>query len=255
MTDKRAVVVLSGGMDSTVLLDKMIDEGWLITSCVSFNYGQRHKKELEFASKAAQGYSIKHHLIDLWSSGITEALAPSGSSLITDTDVPDGHYAEETMKATVVPNRNMMMISMAGAIAVSEGANAIALGVHAGDHFIYPDCRIGFVGVAALALYLGNEDFGELWRAPIYAPFIGKTKAEIAEIGFRQGTRFNRTWSCYKGGESHCGKCGTCVERLEALDEAATKLNKEYPTDTNTLLFVDETVYEDAEYWKGVTLR
>lgn len=242
----KAVVVLSGGMDSGTLLHKMVYSGeWDITSCVSFNYGQRHQKELTYAKNQAEGFHIPWHLIDLWSSGIAGALASSGSSLITDTEVPDGHYAEETMKATVVPNRNMMMLSIAGAIAVAEGANVVATGVHSGDHFIYPDCRTGFVGAAALALFLGNEGFGELWRAPIYAPFINKSKADIAEEAMSWGMSFSTTWSCYKGGNIHCGRCGTCVERLEAIHEAAERLG--YKTR------FDSTEYADSTFWKGVT--
>lgn len=245
MSNKKAVVVLSGGLDSTTLLYKMMHEGWWITSCVSFNYGQRHKKELEFAEETAERFGLPHHIIDLWSSGLTGALAPSGSSLVSDTEVPDGHYAEETMKATVVPNRNMIMLSIAGAIAVAEGANVVATGVHSGDHFIYPDCRTGFVGAAALALYLGNEGFGNLWRAPIYAPFIYMSKADIATVALEIGMDLSNTWSCYKGGEIHCGRCGTCVERLEAIDEAARRLG--------LLTSFDTTPYEDFEFWKSVT--
>lgn len=241
---KSVVVVLSGGLDSITLLHKLHKEEWEIKSCVSFNYGQRHKKELTYAKEASSTLGITHHIIDLWSSGITDALAPSGSSLVTSTDVPDGHYAEENMKVTVVPNRNMMMLSIAGAIAVAEGANAIATAVHAGDHFIYPDCRSGFITTAAAALYLGNEGFGNLWRAPIWAPFMNKSKADIAELAMTMHMDLSKTWSCYKGGEIHCGTCGTCVERLEAIDIAANRLGIGIGYDT--------TIYENFEFWKMV---
>ena len=235
-----AVVVLSGGMDSTVLLDHLLSD-MAVTSCVSFNYGQRHKKELEFAAATAEAHGITHHVIDLYKSGFTEALAPSGSSLVTDTDVPEGHYAEESMKATVVPNRNMVMLSIAGAIGVAEGAQVVATGVHAGDHFIYPDCRPPFISAASHALFYGNEGFGTM--SGIIAPFIEWSKAQIAGCGIDLGVDFSKTWSCYKGGDIHCGKCGTCVERLEAIAQAAEFRNMERED-------VDTTEYEDVDFWK-----
>jgi 7-cyano-7-deazaguanine synthase len=218
------------------------------SSAVSFNYGQRHKKELEFAKQTVGKWDMPHHIIDLSQSGLVEAFAPSGSSLVTDTSVPEGHYGEDSMKATVVPNRNMIMLSIALGIAVSEGAQAVATGVHAGDHFIYPDCRPAFVLSAAVAGYLGNEGFGNLWRSPIWAPFINKTKADIAYAAFTLGVPLHETWSCYKGGEKHCGKCGTCVERLEAIDEAQNQIRSEQERWTRTPL--DLTGYEDNTYWR-----
>ena len=249
MSDKaKMVVVLSGGLDSTTLLYEALTT-YQVSSAVSFNYGQKHKKELEFARAATASFGIKHHVIDLSSSGLTAALAQSGSSLVSDTAVPDGHYAEDNMKSTVVPNRNMIMLSIAMGIAVSEGAQAVATGVHAGDHFIYPDCRPSFILAAALAGYLGNEGFGELWRSPIWAPFIDKTKADIAYRALELGLPLHETWSCYKGGENHCGTCGTCVERLEAIDEALTRVGQNarwlFPA-------IDRTEYDDSTSWRGI---
>jgi 7-cyano-7-deazaguanine synthase len=242
------VVVCSGGLDSVTLLYKTMREH-KVTSVVSFNYGQRHNKELEFAKYHAEQFDLKHHVIDLSKSGLTEALAQSGSSLISDETVPEGHYAEENMKSTVVPNRNMIMLSIALGIAVAEGANAVATGVHAGDHFIYPDCRPAFIGAAALAGYIGNEDFGNLWRAPIWAPFVKKSKADIAYEAFMLGVPIEETWSCYQGGEKHCGRCGTCVERLEAIAEAQERIFNEIGVNSIT---TDRTEYADSYYWREV---
>jgi 7-cyano-7-deazaguanine synthase len=221
------------------------DIGLGITSAVSFNYGQRHKKELEFARDTCADLGIFHHVINLWDAGLTSALVGPGhaSSLIaSDVEVPEGHYAADNMKATVVPNRNMIMISIAGGIAVAEGAQYIATGVHAGDHDVYPDCRAEFITSAAETLSLANEGFGNLASLPILAPYVYQTKADIARNAIGLGVPLDKTWSCYKGGETHCGKCGTCVERLEAINEAAETLGLSE--------FVDPTVYEDSEYWK-----
>lgn len=250
------VVVFSGGMDSTVLLYDLFDlvgghENPELLTAVSFNYGQRHKKELEFAKRTTKELGLKHHIIDLWSSGYTDAIASSGSSLVSDTEVPDGHYAEDTMKTTVVPNRNMVMLAIAGSIAVAENANFVATAVHSGDHFIYPDCRPSFVSAMNVALHEGNRDFGSLDSSPILAPFIYKTKEEIAYRGLELGVPFENTWSCYKGDAKHCGTCGTCVERLEAIHLAAEKFNYAMYHEDGISPF-DATEYEDTKFWKEV---
>src|SRR5690606_21412685 len=121
---------------------------------------------------------------------------------------------------------------------------------HAGDHFIYPDCRPSFLLATALAGYLGNEGFGELWRSPVWAPFVHKTKADIAFTGFEIGVPFEKTWSCYKGGEKHCGRCGTCVERLEAIHEALERIFELQKSGSwGPVLPTDQTQYEDEEFW------
>jgi 7-cyano-7-deazaguanine synthase len=149
--------------------------------------------------------------------------------------VPDGHYAEDTMKATVVPNRNMMMLSIAGAVAIAEEAEFVATGTHAGDHFIYPDCRPEFIAAASAALLVGNTGFSSPGFRGIVAPFIHSTKADICATGDVLGVPWDATWSCYKGGAIHCGRCGTCVERAEAFDLAGVD---------------DPTEYEDATFWR-----
>jgi 7-cyano-7-deazaguanine synthase len=248
MTDRKsgvsAVVVVSGGLDSVTLLH-YIHEAYPQHDlhAISFNYGQRHFKELKYAAYHAQLLHATHEVVDI--SGITHLLGKSGSSLVSGTDVPEGHYAEETMKATVVPNRNMIMASIAAGYAVAIGADFLALGVHAGDHFIYPDCRPNFFTALNSAVVIGNEDFGNVpemnespwWKQSpfILTPFIDRSKADIARAAKALDVDVSMTWSCYKGGDHHCGKCGTCVERLEALHEAE---------------IADGTVYEDEVFWK-----
>ena len=207
----KAVCVLSGGMDSTTLLYRLIKEGHSVYA-ISFNYGQRHRKELEYASRTCKKLGVEHKIVNL--SMLKELL--SGSSLTSDIEVPEGHYEEESMKSTVVPNRNMIMLSIAGGWAVSLEADLIAIAVHAGDHAIYPDCREEFIVEASKALFEGNYH-----KVVIYYPYIDKTKAEIAREGLDLGISYDEdTWSCYKGESEPCGKCGTCVERIEALELA-----------------------------------
>jgi len=186
---------------------------------LSFDYGQRHVKELGCAINIAEQLGGKHNVINL--QGLTVLLAKSGSVLVDlDKDVPEGHYAEESMRDTVVPNRNSIMLSIATGIAVAEEADFVAAGMHAGDHFIYPDCKPEYFEAFNTAMRLANDGF---WKGMLVAPFINITKAEIVEHGYRLGVPYEQTWSCYKGGALHCGKCGTCVERREAFELAGVK--------------------------------
>jgi 7-cyano-7-deazaguanine synthase len=212
----KAVAIVSGGMDSVTLAYKLRgdypDEDLHL---LAFDYGQRHNKELLFARGAAVDVGASFDVIDL--TGITSLLSQSGSSLVNrDVDVPDGHYAEESMKITVVPNRNMIMLSLAIGVAVSEKADFVATGVHAGDHAIYPDCRPEFIEAMTIVAQAGNEGFA-VPDFHIEAPFLNMSKDQIASLGDQLGVDYSRTWSCYKGGEVHCGTCGTCVERREAF--------------------------------------
>lgn len=269
---KPAVAIFSGGLDSTTLVYEMIAQGYT-PHLVSFNYGQLHKKELVYAGSTARQLGLRHDIIDL--SSITHLISNSAltnkeldqnsESMI---EVPEGHYAEDTMKATVVPNRNMIMLSIAAGIAVNEGAERLGIGVHGGDHFVYPDCRPQFISTANFAIVLGNEGFGpfadpnlRLMTPPdfIYAPYLDRSKADIAFRAFELGVPLHMTWSCYKGGENHCGRCGTCVERLEAIDEALTQVRalniREYAkismaSGVKVGSFWDSTVYDDIEFWK-----
>ena len=223
------VAVVSGGMDSVTLAYKLANDGDDLT-LISFDYGQRHRKELAFAATCAERLGATHEIADLTS--INRLLA--GSSLTSDEiEVPDGHYAEESMKITVVPNRNAIMISIAAGLAVSRNADRVAVGVHGGDHFIYPDCRPGFAEAMDKAISLGNEGFAPD-QFGLITPFIDVSKTEIARIGDELGVPWTETWSCYKGGEIHCGTCGTCVERREAFHEAGVSDPTEYLASLNS---------------------
>jgi 7-cyano-7-deazaguanine synthase len=139
-----------------------------------------------------------------------------GSSLTDDSvELPEGHYAEESMKATVVPNRNMILLALAGGYALSSGFDTIAYAAHAGDHFIYPDCRPEFA--EAMEKALGLADWNDL---SLYRPFVDMTKADLVKLGKELESPLGMTWSCYAGMDIHCGKCGTCVERKEAFELA-----------------------------------
>ena len=213
---EKAVVVLSGGMDSATALYQAKADGFNVYA-ISFDYGQRHKKELDFAKLLAnKAGAIEHHIVDLTS--ITKLI--SNSSLTNkEIDVPEGHYAAENMKLTVVPNRNMIMYAVAVGYAVNIKAKAMYVGVHAGDHAIYPDCRPEFIESLDVIAKIANEGFIEK-DFQVKAPFVHKTKADIAKLGSQLGVPYELTWSCYKGGNKHCGKCGTCVERKEAFQLA-----------------------------------
>jgi 7-cyano-7-deazaguanine synthase len=214
-------------MDSVTLAHKVAQEHELI-GLVSFNYGQRHLKELDFARTCADDLGVEHIVIDI--SGIGRQL--SGSALTDDVAVPDGHYAEETMRITVVPNRNAIMLAIAFGIAAARGADAVATAVHGGDHFIYPDCRPGFTEAFET---MQRQALAGVADVRLYTPYVHTDKAAIAAEGVRLGVDYTRSWSCYKGEEIHCGRCGTCVERREAFHIAGAE---------------DPTVYADPDFWK-----
>jgi 7-cyano-7-deazaguanine synthase len=227
----QVVAIHSGGMDSTVLLYHLRTEGYRVAA-LSVDYGQRHRKELESARAICSLTGIPHEVVEL--TGVTRLL---GGSALTDesVEVPEGHYEQETMRATVVPNRNMLMLSAAICWAVSLKAQFVAYGAHGGDHAIYPDCRPEFAEAMDRAARLAD------WNTiGVISPFIRMTKADIARRGAELGVPFELTWSCYKGGERHCGRCGTCVERAEAFAEAGV---------------TDPTVYEDPNYFRQVGTR
>jgi 7-cyano-7-deazaguanine synthase len=214
----KAVVVCSGGMDSVTLAHwvkaYIADEVYGI----GFNYGQRHSKELEFADRLQNlgGPLVDYKTVDTTN---LQTLLSASSLTNLDIEVPDGHYAADSMRKTVVPNRNMIMLSIAVGYAVTLGAEAgVWTGVHGGDHFIYPDCRPEFISVADTAAVYGNEGF-IMWTDghAIHAPFLRIGKHDIAIQGAELGVDYSQTWSCYKGGDTHCGRCGTCVERKEAF--------------------------------------
>jgi len=215
---KKAVVILSGGMDSTTLLYRVIKDGYK-TRAISFDYNQKHKKELSSASLTCESLKIPHKIISL---SVLNELAPSALTR-SDWDVPEGHYADENMKQTVVPNRNMVMLSLATSYAISKKARFLFYGVHSGDHAIYPDCRPDFYKYMQDAIM--RADWHEVL---LKAPFICLDKGDIVILGKKIGVDYSKTWTCYQGKEKACGKCGSCVERLEAFEKAGIEDPLEY---------------------------
>ena len=214
---KDAVIILSGGMDSVTLLHDKKEE---IALAVTFDYGSNHnKREAEFAAYHCKELGIEHIIIPL------EFIhAYFKSSLLEGAEaVPEGYYASENMKSTVVPFRNGIMLSIACGIAESSGLYQVMIANHAGDHAIYPDCRATFIESMSEAMAYGTYE-----HVKICAPYTHLTKGQIAAIGKEIGLDYSKTYSCYKGGEKHCGKCGTCVERKEALAEAGIDDPTEY---------------------------
>lgn len=204
----KVIVLVSGGMDSVAALyDARTSHE--VVAAVSFNYGSKHNLyEIPFAERHCEKLGVLHRVIPLafMNELFTSHLLASGG------EIPDGHYEEETMKQTVVPFRNGIMLAIAGGYAESIGAGGLVIAAHAGDHAIYPDCRETFMQSMGAALRSGTYAEVELLR-----PFIALNKAEVAQRGHELGVDFAQTWSCYKGGATHCGTCGTCVERREAF--------------------------------------
>lgn len=223
----KALAVVSGGLDSVTMAHDLQAQNQL-GGIVSFDYGQRHKKELAFARACAERLGVRFALIDLTS--ITPHL--KGSALTDSVEVPDGHYAEDSMKQTIVPNRNAIMLAIAFGIAPAQGLDAVATAVHGGDHFIYPDCRPDF---ADLFERMEQKALDGVWSIRLLTPYIKGSKVDIARRAGELKVPVVETWSCYKGGAIHCGRCGTCVERREAFHLAGVQ---------------DPTVYADADFWQ-----
>lgn len=203
---KDSVIVLSGGMDSTTLLHHMKER---IALAVTFNYGSNHNaREIECARWQCKLLGIPHIVIEL------EFMAKFfKSSLLEGADaIPEGDYADENMKSTVVPFRNGIMLSIACGLTETHGLKHVLIANHGGDHAIYPDCRPHFIASMSNAMKFGTYD-----GVTILAPYTDLTKGEIARIGMKLGVDYDHTYSCYKGGAKPCGRCGTCRERAEAL--------------------------------------
>lgn len=214
---KDSVIVVSGGMDSITLLYDKKEE---IALAVTFDYGSKHNaREIAWAKVHCGRLGIRHIVIklDFMQKYFTSSLLEGGD------EIPEGHYADENMKSTVVPFRNGIMLSVAAGIAESNGLKKILIANHGGDHTIYPDCRPEFIGAMDRAIANGTYE-----DVRIDAPYTNITKADIAKIGKRLGIDYSETWSCYKGGERHCGKCGTCIERKEAMAVAGIDDRTEY---------------------------
>ncbi|WP_193213519.1 7-cyano-7-deazaguanine synthase QueC [Luteolibacter marinus] len=204
----KTVVLLSGGMDSVTAFYQVRQEHEVVAA-LSFDYGSKHNaREVPFARLHAERAGVPHRTIDL--GFMNECFA--SDLLQSGGEIPDGHYAEENMKRTVVPFRNGIMLAVACGFAESVEAEALAIAAHSGDHAIYPDCREPFMQGMAAAMAEGTYA-----RIQLVRPFIDLDKTAIARLGVRLGIDFAETWSCYKGGEIHCGTCGTCVERREAF--------------------------------------
>ena len=206
---KDSLIILSGGMDSVTLLYERKEE---ICLALSFDYGSNHnKREIECAAYHCQKLDIEHIIIPL---GFMHEYFQS--SLLEGADaIPEGHYADENMRSTVVPFRNGIMLSIACGLAETRGLQKVMIANHAGDHSIYPDCRRPFIEAMSAASQAGTYA-----NIKICAPYTDISKTDVARIGKRLGIDYSKTYSCYKGNEKHCGKCGTCVERKEALREA-----------------------------------
>lgn len=214
---KNSLIILSGGMDSVTLL---YDQKDYIALAVTFDYGSNHnKREAELAAYHCKRLGIEHLIIPLDFMG-----KYFKSSLLEGADaVPEGHYQDKNMKSTVVPFRNGIMLSIACGLAESRGLTKVLIANHAGDHAIYPDCRATFIDAMNQAMAYGTYE-----HINIFAPYTSYSKTDIAKVGKVLGIDYSKTYSCYKGGEKHCGKCGTCVERKEALRDAGIDDPTEY---------------------------
>ena len=219
----KTVVLISGGMDSTVALHDAAARGEAVLG-LSFDYGSKHNAcELPCAVWQCQRLGIPHRIVrlDFFNELFRSDLLQSGGA------IPDGHYEDASMRRTVVPFRNGILLAIAAGVAESQGAQALTIAVHGGDHAIYPDCRETFLGPMAAAIHAGTYAGIEVLR-----PFVDRKKQDLVRRGTELGVDFRHTWSCYKGGVRHCGTCGTCVERKEAFQLAGVK---------------DQTVYQDYE--------
>ncbi|MEO1260235.1 MAG: 7-cyano-7-deazaguanine synthase QueC [Bacteroidota bacterium] len=215
----RAVILLSGGMDSVTALYASLAD-YDITDALSFDYGSKHAaRELVFAKYHCEQLNIKHTVINL---DFVQQLFNS-SLLKGGEEIPEGHYEDEVMKKTVVPFRNGIMLSVACGYAESVGAKGVIIAAHSGDHAIYPDCRSNFMQAMRNAMQLGTYENIEL-----IAPFVDIDKTEIVRIGAGLNVDYSKTWSCYKGQAIHCGRCGTCIERKEAFALSGTPDPTEY---------------------------
>lgn len=207
---RRTVVVFSGGLDSTTLLYHLLDVGHEVRA-ISFDYGQRHRKELDAANTIANRLGIRHRVVDV--SGLAEVF---GANALTDSsvEIPYGEYSPETMQVTVVPNRNMIMLAIATGWAISQGFDSVAFGAHSGAYTPYPDCQPAFAAAINAATHVCDDRPIE-----VLAPFVRWSKGDIVRRGKELNVPFDLTWSCYEGGSEPCGKCSTCLDRLTAFLE------------------------------------
>lgn len=220
MSQKRHLLILSGGMDSTVALHQFKNS---IGLAVTFNYGSKHNEQETMRAKISCSYlGIPHTVINL-----EEAFKDFKSDLLqSGGDIPEGHYADDNMIKTVVPFRNGIMLAIATGLAESNYLSSVMLASHAGDHAVYPDCRPEFNDSMSAAMTAGTSN-----EVSLFAPYKAVTKEDIAHRGAGLGVKWSDTYSCYKGGQIHCGRCSTCVERIWALrklDDDTKYLDNEY---------------------------
>ena len=214
---KSSLIILSGGMDSVTMLHDHKEE---IALAVSFDYGSNHNaREIECAAYHCKLLGIKHIVIPL--EFFTNYF--KSSLLEGDDAIPEGNYDDNNIRSTVVPFRNGIMLAIAAGIAESNGLQRLLIANHGGDHSIYPDCRPEFISAIDAATKAGTYNHVE-----VYAPYTNNTKTDIARIGHRLKIDYSKTWSCYRGGKIHCGRCATCLERREALREAGVEDNTQY---------------------------
>ncbi len=224
----KAVLILSGGADSSTLAYWLKANGYNDLVCVTFNYGQKQISEIESAKTIAKNLNAVHHIVDAMF--IQKILSHSSSSLINQQiAVPHGEYTKENMQSTVVPNRNAVFLSLAWMIACNEKADVVAYGAHNGDHYLYADTRPDFFESINHSLRLGTEDVRKE-NLKLIAPFINMHKSEIIQEGIKLGVPFINTWTCYDRVDIHCGLCGACQERKKGFKNAGV---------------TDPTIYKD----------
>lgn len=215
--NRHSLIILSGGVDSTTLLHYKQSE---IALAVSFDYGSNHNaREIECAAWQCRALGIEHIVIKL---DFMEQYFRS-SLLSGAENIPEGHYADNNMKSTVVPFRNGIMLSIGAGLAESRNLDTLLIANHGGDHSIYPDCRPEFISAINHATETGTYNHVE-----VKGPFTSISKSDIVSLGKSLGVDYSHTYSCYKGKEKHCGKCGTCVERREAFALAGAEDGVEY---------------------------
>ena len=217
MEKLKAIVVLSGGLDSTTALYWAMNQ-FEVVGAVSFDYNQKHKIELEYAKSTCQKLGINHYVQQV-------NIFDTRSCLTTNDQVPEGHYTDQNMSKTVVNNRNSIMFSIATSLAIDLGVHRVVVGIHSGDHAIYPDCRTEFIRQFNQTMILANEGFIQD-DFQIIAPFVQMSKTDIAELGILLGLDESTTYSDYEGGDVQNSKSGTSVERIEAISEAYFRINQ-----------------------------
>ena len=216
---RKTIVILSGGLDSTTLLYHLRDAGHKVKA-LSVNYGQRHLRELDAARRICEVADVEHRVVD-----VSELAEIFGQNALTDmsVNVPHGEYAPSTMAVTTVPNRNMIMLSIAAGWAIASKFNAVAFGAHSGEYTPYPDCQPQFAAAMNCATHVCDDDPIEL-----LAPFVRWDKGDIVKRGHELGVPFELTWSCYRGGDLHCGECSTCLDRKGAFAKCGISDPVEY---------------------------